>query len=81
MESVKSLQERMTAGTLTSETLVKAYLARIALTNAEGPAIQAVRSLNAERRDRRARADAARGGHGPRRRCTASRCWSTTSST
>ena len=36
----------MTAGTLTSETLTKAYLARIALTNAEGPAIQAVRSVN-----------------------------------
>ena len=45
-ESAKSLQERLTAGTLSSETLVKAYLARIARTNAEGPAIQAVRSLN-----------------------------------
>ena len=46
-ESAKSLQERLTAGTLTSETLTKAYLARIALTNADGPSIQAVRSLNA----------------------------------
>ena len=46
-ESAKSLQERMTAGTLSAETLTKAYLARIALTNAEGPAIQAVRDLNA----------------------------------
>ena len=45
-ESVKSLQERMTAGTLSAETLTKAYLARIALANAEGPAIQAVRSVN-----------------------------------
>ena len=36
----------MTAGTLSAETLTKAYLARIALTNAEGPALQAVRSLN-----------------------------------
>ena len=36
-ESVKSLQDRMTAGTLSAETLTKAYLARIALTNAEGP--------------------------------------------
>ena len=45
-ESAKSLQDRMTAGTLSSETLVKAYLTRIALTNAEGPALQAVRSLN-----------------------------------
>jgi len=45
-ESVKSLQERMTGGTLSAETLTKAYLARIAFTNAEGPAVQAVRSLN-----------------------------------
>ena len=45
-ESAKSLQDRMTAGTLSAETLTKAYLARIALTNAEGPATQAVRSLN-----------------------------------
>ena len=45
-ESAQSLQDRLTAGTLTSETLVKAYLTRIALTNAEGPALQAVRALN-----------------------------------
>jgi amidase len=45
-ESVKSLQDRMTAGTLTAETLTEAYLARIALSNADGPAIQAVRSVN-----------------------------------
>jgi amidase len=45
-ESVQSLQERLSAGTLTSETLTRAYLARIALANAEGPAIQAVRELN-----------------------------------
>ena len=45
-ESVSSLQERLSAGTLTSETLTKAYLTRIALTNAEGPALQAVRALN-----------------------------------
>jgi Asp-tRNA(Asn)/Glu-tRNA(Gln) amidotransferase A subunit family amidase len=45
-ESAQSLQDRMTAGTLSAETLTKAYLARIALTNAEGPALQAVRELN-----------------------------------
>src|SRR3954452_3096479 len=45
-ESVKSLQDRMTAGTLSAETLTKAYLARIAAPNAEGPALQAVRALN-----------------------------------
>jgi amidase len=46
LESVASLQKRMAARTLKSETLTKAYLARIALTNAEGPAVQAVRVLN-----------------------------------
>ncbi len=45
-ESAKSLQDRMMAGTLSSEMLTKAYLTRIALTNAEGPALQAVRQLN-----------------------------------
>ena len=45
-ESVASLRDRMAAGTLTAEALTRAYLARIALTNAEGPATQAVRSLN-----------------------------------
>nr|WP_231135121.1 amidase family protein [Motilibacter deserti] len=45
-ESVKSLQARMAAGTLSAETLTKAYLARIAYANAAGPAVQAVRSLN-----------------------------------
>ncbi|WP_214107775.1 amidase family protein [Acrocarpospora catenulata] len=45
-ESVQSLSARLAAGTLTSEDLVKAYLYRIALTNAEGPATQAVRLIN-----------------------------------
>src|SRR5690349_18524724 len=45
-ESASSLQARLSAGTLTSEALTKAYLTRIALVNAEGPALQAVRSLN-----------------------------------
>ena len=47
-ESAKSLQARLTAGTLSSETLMKAYLSRIALTNAEGPALQAVRMINTD---------------------------------
>ncbi len=46
-ESATALSQRLASGTLTSETLTKAYLARIALANAEGPSIQAVRSLNA----------------------------------
>ncbi|MFI7614456.1 amidase family protein [Nonomuraea terrae] len=45
-ESARSLSERLAARTLTSEQLVKAYLYRIALTNAEGPAVQAVRAIN-----------------------------------
>src|SRR5258705_5370331 len=36
----------MTAGTLSAVALTKAYLARIALTNAEGPATQAVRDID-----------------------------------
>ena len=78
-ESAKSLQDRMTAGTLSAETLTKAYLARIALTNAEGPALQAVRALNTQRdraRRRRSTASARRAARAAR--CTASRCCSTT---
>lgn len=44
--SIPSLQARMSAGTLTSVALTKAYLNRIALTNAQGPGLQAVRALN-----------------------------------
>ena len=44
--SATSLEAMMNEGTLTSKKLVKAELYRIALTNAEGPAIQAVRNLN-----------------------------------
>jgi amidase len=47
VESIAGLQSRMTAGTLTSYDLTKAYLARIAMTNAEGPALQAVRAVEA----------------------------------
>lgn len=46
-ETAQSLQARQTAGTLTAETLTRAYLVRIAAANAEGPAVQAVRVLNA----------------------------------
>ena len=72
----------MTAGTLTSETLTKAYLTRIALTNAEGPALQAVRVAQHPRgvrgRDARPRA---RDERRRAARCTVSRCCSTTRST
>jgi len=46
LESAASLQARMIAGTLTAYDLTKAYLARIAMSNAEGPAIQAVRLVD-----------------------------------
>jgi amidase len=45
-ESAESLAQRMSAGTLTSVALTKAYLARIARTNTEGPSINAVRMIN-----------------------------------
>ena len=66
MESAQSLQARMTAGTLTAETLTKAYLARIALTNAEGPATQAVRDINTDAISQAATLDAERATSGPR---------------
>ncbi|RCG29915.1 hypothetical protein DQ384_17260 [Sphaerisporangium album] len=47
-ESAESLSARLAAGTLSSEDLVRAYLYRIALTNAEGPATQAVRAINTD---------------------------------
>jgi Asp-tRNA(Asn)/Glu-tRNA(Gln) amidotransferase A subunit family amidase len=66
-ESVQSLQARLAAGTLTSEQLVKAYLYRIALTNAEGPAIQAVRDVNphAVEQAKAADHDRGKGAQGP----------------
>lgn len=65
-ETAKSLEDRMNAGTLSSETLTKAYLARIALTNAEGPATQAVRALNANAIAEAKALDAERATDGPR---------------
>ncbi len=44
--SAAALESKLAVGTLTSEQLVKAELTRIALSNANGPAIQAVRALN-----------------------------------
>jgi amidase len=44
--SAASLEEMMNAKTLTSRQLVKAELYRIALTNADGPALQAIRNIN-----------------------------------
>ncbi len=64
--SAKGLQDRLAAGTLTSETLTKAYLSRIALTNAEGPALQAVRSLNPSAVAQARALDAERAQDGPR---------------
>jgi Asp-tRNA(Asn)/Glu-tRNA(Gln) amidotransferase A subunit family amidase len=59
-ESVESLQQRMAAGTLTAQSLTRAYLARIALTNAEGPATQAVRDVNTDALGDAGRLDAER---------------------
>ena len=44
-ESIEGLQSRMAAGTLTAGGLMRAYLKRIAFTNADGPSIQAVRAV------------------------------------
>lgn len=66
LESVESLQARMTAGTLKSEALTRAYLARIALTNAEGPAVQAVRVLSRSALSEAKALDKERAKKGPR---------------
>jgi Asp-tRNA(Asn)/Glu-tRNA(Gln) amidotransferase A subunit family amidase len=63
----------MTAGTLSAETLTKASLARIALTNAEGRAIQAVRDLNHNAVSDAKVLDAERASSVGVGRCTASR--------
>ena len=58
--TVQDLQARMTAGSLSAVNLTKAYLQRIALTNTEGPAINAVRSLNPKALEEAAARDAER---------------------
>jgi amidase len=63
-ESAKSLEDRMDAGTLSSEDLVRAYLTRIALSNAEGPAIQAVRDLDPDAIEDAKASDKERKRHG-----------------
>jgi Asp-tRNA(Asn)/Glu-tRNA(Gln) amidotransferase A subunit family amidase len=65
-ESVKGLQERMSGGTLTAQDLTKAYLARIAVANTTGPAIQAVREVNPSALAEAAALDAERAKSGPR---------------
>jgi len=62
--TVADLQARETAGTLSAVDLTKAYLARIARTNLEGPSINAVRSLNPKALQEAAALDAERAaGH------------------
>jgi Asp-tRNA(Asn)/Glu-tRNA(Gln) amidotransferase A subunit family amidase len=65
-ESARSLQTRMNTGRLTAETLTRAYLARIAEANAQGPAIQAVREINTSAIAEAAALDAERADVGPR---------------
>jgi Asp-tRNA(Asn)/Glu-tRNA(Gln) amidotransferase A subunit family amidase len=62
--TVADLQARETAGTLSAVDLTKAYLARIARTNLEGPSLDAVRSLNPKALQEAAALDAERtAGH------------------
>jgi amidase len=66
LESAVGLQQRLAAGTLKSKALTRAYLARIALTNAEGPAVQAVRVLNNDAVKDAQALDSERARRGPR---------------
>jgi amidase len=58
--TASELESRLEAGTLTSVALTKAYLARIAKTNVDGPSINAVRSVNPHALDDAAASDARR---------------------
>jgi len=64
--SAQALQAKLAAGTLTSQQLVKAYLTRIALANANGPAVQAVRAINPDALNDAAASDARRASGGTR---------------
>lgn len=58
--SATSLEKMMNEGTLTSKELVKAELYRIALANANGPSLQAVRNINPHAIEEAAASDKAR---------------------
>jgi Asp-tRNA(Asn)/Glu-tRNA(Gln) amidotransferase A subunit family amidase len=65
-ESAQGLAARMSAGTLSAADLTKAYLARIAVANSAGPAIQAVREVNPSALAEATALDAERESKGPR---------------
>jgi amidase len=67
MTSAQTLESKLASGSLTDQKLVRAYLYRIARTNADGPAIQAVRDINPDALDEAKASDAARakGASGP----------------
>src|SRR6266511_1284573 len=58
--TASELESRLEDGTLTSVALTKAYLARIARTNTDGPSIDAVRSVDPQALDAAAASDARR---------------------
>jgi amidase len=58
--SATTLEAKLSAGTLTSEQLVRAELTRIALSNANGPSVQAVRAISASALDDARASDARR---------------------
>jgi amidase len=64
--SAAKLEAMMAAGTLTSVQLVKAELSRIAISNANGPSVQAIRNINPEAIADATQSDNQRGADGPR---------------
>jgi Asp-tRNA(Asn)/Glu-tRNA(Gln) amidotransferase A subunit family amidase len=58
--SAQQLEELMNAKTLTSKQLVRAELYRIAITNTDGPALQAIRNVNPNAVEEAAESDAQR---------------------
>jgi Asp-tRNA(Asn)/Glu-tRNA(Gln) amidotransferase A subunit family amidase len=55
--SAAALEEMMNAGKLTSEQLVRAEMYRVALANADGPSLQAIRDLNPDALDEAGESD------------------------
>ena len=64
--SIAELQTRMTRGEITSQDLVRAYLARIEAYDQKGPTLNAVSAINPGALEIAAALDAKRAEHGPR---------------
>lgn len=65
-QSIEDLQRAMQSGRVTSRQLVEIYLARIGQYDKQGPALNAIKTVNARAREAADALDAERAGRGPR---------------